>query len=179
MKILSKEAILENVRRFRTIASLYRQTAAFRPDQSWSLLGQAKDWAYRPLVELETYLRAQRSQPARSSRSLSLPSLPSVAPLDVWTWPLSSLRASCPQWEAASPSGPRRLYVASGNTAGYRRRFGVQGPRHRGMGRVVLPPRPRNHLSNGGISRENRLRSSRGSPSERSPISCTRAGELA
>src|ERR1700692_662952 len=44
---MRREAVLENVRRFRAIASLYRQTAAFRPDQSWSLLGQAKDWEYR------------------------------------------------------------------------------------------------------------------------------------
>jgi hypothetical protein len=52
---MSREAVLENVRRFRTIASLYRQTAAFRPDQSWSLLGQAKEWEHRALAELETY----------------------------------------------------------------------------------------------------------------------------
>jgi hypothetical protein len=52
---MSREAVLENVRRFRAIASLYRQTAAFRPDQSWSLLGQAKDWEYQALAELETY----------------------------------------------------------------------------------------------------------------------------
>jgi hypothetical protein len=47
---MSREAVLENVRRFRTIASLYRQTAGFRPDQSWSLLGQAKDWECRALT---------------------------------------------------------------------------------------------------------------------------------
>ncbi|SIO28708.1 hypothetical protein SAMN05443247_03536 [Bradyrhizobium erythrophlei] len=52
---MSREAVLENVRRFRTIASLYRQTAAFRPGQSWSLLEQAKDWEYRALAELDTY----------------------------------------------------------------------------------------------------------------------------
>jgi hypothetical protein len=62
-QIMSSEAVLENVRRFRTIASLYRQTAAFRPGQSWSLLGQAKDWAYRALAELESYFKgsAQRT----------------------------------------------------------------------------------------------------------------------
>jgi hypothetical protein len=53
--IMSREMVLENVRRFRTIASIYRQTAAFRPEQSWSLLGQAKDWEYRALAELETF----------------------------------------------------------------------------------------------------------------------------
>jgi len=29
---MSGKAVSENVRRYRTIASLYRQTAAFRPD---------------------------------------------------------------------------------------------------------------------------------------------------
>ena len=48
-------AILENVRRYRGIASLYRQTAAFRPGQSWSLLEQARDWEARALSELEGY----------------------------------------------------------------------------------------------------------------------------
>ena len=59
---MSREAVLENVRRCRTIASLYRQTAAFRPDQSGSLLGQAKDWEHRALAELESYFKgsAQR-----------------------------------------------------------------------------------------------------------------------
>jgi hypothetical protein len=71
MKILSKEAILENVRRFRTIASLYRQTAAFRPDQSWSLLGQAKDWEYRALVELETYFKGS-TQPAGAQFEIAI-----------------------------------------------------------------------------------------------------------
>jgi hypothetical protein len=54
---MSREAVLENVRRFRAIASLYRQTAAFRPGQSWSLLGQARDWEHRALTELETYFK--------------------------------------------------------------------------------------------------------------------------
>ena len=52
---INGHAILENVRRYRGIASLYRQTAAFRPGQSWSLLEQAKDWEARALSELEAY----------------------------------------------------------------------------------------------------------------------------
>ena len=52
-------AILENVRRYRGIASLYRQTAAFRPGQSWSLLEQAREWEDRALSELETYFAAR------------------------------------------------------------------------------------------------------------------------
>jgi hypothetical protein len=52
---MNGHAILENVRRYRGIASLYRQTAAFRPTQSWSLLEQARDWEARALSELEAY----------------------------------------------------------------------------------------------------------------------------
>jgi hypothetical protein len=51
----SRNAVLENVRRYRAIASLYRQTAAFRPLQRDTLLGQAKEWEYRALTELESY----------------------------------------------------------------------------------------------------------------------------
>lgn len=52
---INGQAILENVRRYRGIASLYRQTAAFRPSQSWSLLEQAREWEARALSELEAY----------------------------------------------------------------------------------------------------------------------------
>ena len=55
---MNREAVLENVRRDRGIASLYRQTAAFRPGQSWSLLGQAKEWECRALAELESYFES-------------------------------------------------------------------------------------------------------------------------
>ena len=54
-------AIFENVRRYRVIASLYRQTAAFRPNQKWSLLGQAKEWERRALLELEDYFSCDHS----------------------------------------------------------------------------------------------------------------------
>src|SRR5438270_3353349 len=52
------EAVLENVRRYRTIASLYRQTAAFRPHQRISLLEQAQAWEERAMTELEDYFNA-------------------------------------------------------------------------------------------------------------------------
>lgn len=61
---MNGQAILENVRRYRGIASLYRQTAAFRPGQSWSLLEQAKDWEARALTELETYFAAHADHAA-------------------------------------------------------------------------------------------------------------------
>ena len=48
-------AIMENIRRYRTIGSLYRQTAAFRPLHSCSLLAQARDWEHRAVAELEAY----------------------------------------------------------------------------------------------------------------------------
>jgi hypothetical protein len=51
-------AIMENVRRYRTIASLYRQTATFRPLHSSSLLAQAKEWEHRAVAELEAYYEA-------------------------------------------------------------------------------------------------------------------------
>jgi hypothetical protein len=51
----SREAVLENVRRYRAIASLYRQTATFRPLQSCSLLSQAREWEYLALTVLESY----------------------------------------------------------------------------------------------------------------------------
>ena len=48
-----KAASLENMRRYRAIASLYRQTAAFRPEQSLSLLQQAEHWERLAAMELE------------------------------------------------------------------------------------------------------------------------------
>jgi hypothetical protein len=56
------EAILENVRRYRAIASLHRQTAAFRPAQRWSLLDQAEQWEHLALVELEAYFEARATR---------------------------------------------------------------------------------------------------------------------
>jgi hypothetical protein len=50
---MSGNADLENVRRYRTIASLYRQTAAFRPAQRWTLLAQAYEYERLAMTELE------------------------------------------------------------------------------------------------------------------------------
>jgi hypothetical protein len=49
------KVVLENVRQYRTIASLYRQTAAFRPDQKWSLLAHAFEYERLARTELERY----------------------------------------------------------------------------------------------------------------------------
>jgi hypothetical protein len=56
--IMNSSAVLENVRRYRAIASLYRQTAAFRPLQSLSLLGQAERWEQFAIAEIEAYFSA-------------------------------------------------------------------------------------------------------------------------
>jgi len=53
---------MENVRRYRAIASLYRRTAAFRPLQSSSLLKQAAEWEHLAIAELETYFTLQDSE---------------------------------------------------------------------------------------------------------------------
>lgn len=64
----SGKAVMENVRKYRDIASLYRRTAAFRPLQSWSLLRQADEWEQLAMAELETYfnLRDRAADDVRS-----------------------------------------------------------------------------------------------------------------
>jgi hypothetical protein len=57
--MINSAAVFENVRRYRTIASLYRQTASFRPHQRLSLLDQAAIWEHRAMVELESYFEEQ------------------------------------------------------------------------------------------------------------------------
>jgi hypothetical protein len=58
---MSSNAVLENVRRYRATASLYRQTAAFRPLQSHSLLGEAERWDHLAISELEVYFSTHNS----------------------------------------------------------------------------------------------------------------------
>jgi hypothetical protein len=60
--LMSGEAAMEKVRRYRAIASLHRQTAAFRPLQRWSLLDQAEEWERLAVAELEAYFDACSSQ---------------------------------------------------------------------------------------------------------------------
>jgi hypothetical protein len=71
---MNREIVLQNVRRYRATASLYRQTAAFRPLQRWSLLEQAEEWEQRAVAELEGYFQlcdhqAGALRPQVSSRS--------------------------------------------------------------------------------------------------------------
>jgi hypothetical protein len=64
-------AIMENVRRYRAIASLCRQTAAFRPLNSGSLLAQAKEWEHRAVAELEAYYAAFCSAASGNAQTYS------------------------------------------------------------------------------------------------------------
>jgi len=55
--LVNGKVVMENVRRYRAIASLYRQTASFRPLQRCSLLGQADEWERLAVAELENYFK--------------------------------------------------------------------------------------------------------------------------
>ncbi|UFZ02310.1 hypothetical protein LQG66_23805 [Bradyrhizobium ontarionense] len=73
--MINGEAVLENVRRYRTIACLYRQTAAFRPHQRDSLLAQAAEWESRAVAELEAYFIARHApSQAPANRNYHTPS---------------------------------------------------------------------------------------------------------
>lgn len=52
---------MENVRRYRALASLCRQQAAYRPMQSWQLLGQAERWEHLAEAELDAHFRASNA----------------------------------------------------------------------------------------------------------------------
>jgi hypothetical protein len=49
---------MEKVRRYRALGSLCRQQAAYNPDQSWHLLGQAEQWEHLAAEELASHFNA-------------------------------------------------------------------------------------------------------------------------
>ena len=53
---------MENVRRYRALASLCRQQAAYRPLQNWQLLGQAEHFEYLAEVALKAHFDACNGQ---------------------------------------------------------------------------------------------------------------------
>ncbi len=71
-----REILMENVRRYRALASLCRQQAAYRPLQSWDLLGQAEHFEHLAEAELKAHFEACNAQHAtvhfRSSTSVLL-----------------------------------------------------------------------------------------------------------
>jgi hypothetical protein len=48
---------MERVLRYRAMGSLCRQQAAYNPDQSWHLLGQAERWEHLAEEELASYFK--------------------------------------------------------------------------------------------------------------------------
>lgn len=61
MTIIPEEIVMEDVRRYRALASLCRQQAAYRPSQSWQLLGQAERWEHLAEAESEANFRASNA----------------------------------------------------------------------------------------------------------------------
>src|SRR5271167_4435496 len=61
-QLMNGNAVLENVRRYRAIASLYRQTAVFCPPRRPSLLEQARAWEERAIAELEAHFASRGSR---------------------------------------------------------------------------------------------------------------------
>jgi hypothetical protein len=53
------------------LISLYRQTAAFGPLQSWSLLEQAEEWEHLAVAELEAYFEVCDSRTHAQRREIS------------------------------------------------------------------------------------------------------------
>jgi hypothetical protein len=58
--VMEGQIVMENVRRYRAIASLCRQTAALRPLQKWSLLDQAEGWDRLAVEEAIMTIRQDR-----------------------------------------------------------------------------------------------------------------------
>jgi hypothetical protein len=66
---------MEKVRRYRALGSLCRQQAAYNPDQSWRLLGQAEQWEYLADEELASHFKACNAtdDPANSATTPAAP----------------------------------------------------------------------------------------------------------
>ena len=62
--MIEREILMENVRRYRALASLCRQQAAYRPLQSWELLGQAEHFEHLAEAELKAHFDACNAQSA-------------------------------------------------------------------------------------------------------------------
>jgi hypothetical protein len=52
-----KEVAMKNAARYRALASLCRQQAAYNPDKSWRLLGQAEQWEHLAEAELVSHFK--------------------------------------------------------------------------------------------------------------------------
>jgi hypothetical protein len=52
-----EEVAMKNASRYRALASLCRQQAAYKPDQSWHLLGHAERWEHLAEAELADHFK--------------------------------------------------------------------------------------------------------------------------
>ncbi len=54
----SREVVMKNASQYRALASLCRQHAAYDPDHSWKLLGQAEWWEHLAEDEISDHFKA-------------------------------------------------------------------------------------------------------------------------
>jgi hypothetical protein len=71
---------METVRRLRAMASLCRQTAAYRPDRSWKLLAEAEYWEHLADAQLVEHFREC------TASSGDVPQLPPTANANDTNW---------------------------------------------------------------------------------------------
>jgi hypothetical protein len=58
---------MKNASQYRALASLCRQTAAYNPDKSWSLLSQAERWEHLAKQELASHFKECNADRSMSS----------------------------------------------------------------------------------------------------------------
>ena len=67
-----EEVAMQNIRRYRAMGSLFRQQAAYHPDQSWKFLAKALHWEHLAELEMSSHFEAYNTETTDSSRSLSV-----------------------------------------------------------------------------------------------------------
>ncbi|GGI26641.1 hypothetical protein [Bradyrhizobium guangdongense] len=70
---------MENVRRYRALASLCRQQAAYRPLQNWQLLGQAEHFEHLAELALKAHFDACNAQPEEDAAAATVWETPAAA----------------------------------------------------------------------------------------------------
>lgn len=67
---------MKNAAQYRALASLCRQTAAYNPDKSWHLLGQAERWEHLAEAELASYFKeCNADRPVYSTENQAAPNV--------------------------------------------------------------------------------------------------------
>ena len=60
---------MDNVIRYRAMASLYRQHAAYNPNESWNLLAQAEHWEHLAGLEASSHVKERSSADNSNAQS--------------------------------------------------------------------------------------------------------------